>query len=1063
VFGKRDTEEVDGREHSSGSPSNIDRTGIILDYVLSHLHGDERPFLRVKIAGTPFLGLLDSGASRTVMGGVGWRKLQNLGLPLQPSVADCTVADGRICKSLGSVRAPIDLLGKVRLVEIHVVPDLTEGLLLGKDFWKTMEVVPDLSKDVWYFSSDLSQTVRVAPLGDVSGLLDQSSLTPQQKSVLGSLIRTQSQLQPARIGKVKEVQHRIEISSDVRPIKQRYYPVSPAKQKIIDTEVEEMLREGIIEPSRSAWSSPVCLVPKKDGSYRFCVDYRKLNSVTKPDAYPLPYISSILDQLRDCRYMSSLDIKSAFWQVEVAPEHREFTAFTVPGRGLYHFKRMPFGLINSPATWQRIIDSVVGADLQPYVFVYMDDIVVTSSDFDTHIRVLRQIFDRLRDAGITCNWEKSQFCRAELRYLGHLVDSNGVRPDTAKVEAILKIPEPKNVSDVRRFVGTASWYRRFVPHFASVIAPLAQLTRKGVPFSWTEECSSAFVRVKELLISAPILSSPDFSRQFVVQCDASSYGLGAVLTQTFDDGEKPISYLSRSLTRAERNLSTTERECLCVIWAVEKLRHYLEGVHFVVITDHHSLLWLNRLKDPQGRLARWALRLQPYDFEIKHRPGKDNVVPDMLSRSVPITAVTDFDPSFSDTKDPWYHRLRTEVAAKPLKYPQYRVEDGILLKYTRCRIPELSLERDYWKRVVPKDYRVKILRRYHDEVTSGHVGIFKTFQKIRTRYYWPKMKADVVRYVVGCKDCAQHKVEQKPPAGLMGKRVAPTAPWELISLDFIGPFPRSAQGYVYALVVTDYFTKYVLTFPMRSATAKALTKCVEEQIFLVYGTPRMLICDNGTQLRGRSFRALCERYEVKIQYTPHHYPRADPTERTNRVVKTMIATYIKSDHRHWSDHLAAIGCAIRTACHETTGYSPYFANFGREHKVLGSEHYHPLSPADPRLEDFVQKRQLGFQKLFGEIANRLQTAHEKNKRVYDLRRRPVDYQPGQLVWRRDKSLSDAVGHYTAKLGPKFVGPFKIARKIGYGTYELTDDTGTKRGHWHVQDLKPVRDPYDDVT
>jgi hypothetical protein len=394
--------------------------------------------LRVKIAGTPFLGLLDSGASRTVMGGVGWRKLQNLGLPLQPSVVDCTVADGLICKSLGSVRAPIDLLGKVPR----------------------------------YFSSDLSQTLRVAPLGDVSGLLDQSSLTPEQKSVLGSLFRTQLRLQPARIGKVKEVQHRIEISSDVRPIKQRYYPVSPAKQKIIDTEVEEMLQEGIIEPSRSAWYSPVYLVPKKDGSYRFCVDYRKLNSVTKPDAYPLPYISSILDQLRDCRYMSSLDIKSAFWQVEVAPEHREFTAFTFPGRGLYHFKRMPFGLINSPATWQRIIDSVVGADLQPYVFVYMDDIVVTSSDFDTHIRVLRQIFDRLRDAGITCNWEKSQFCRAELRYLGHLVDSNGVRPDTAKVEAILKIPEPKNVSDVRRFVGTVSWYRRFVPHFASVIVIL---------------------------------------------------------------------------------------------------------------------------------------------------------------------------------------------------------------------------------------------------------------------------------------------------------------------------------------------------------------------------------------------------------------------------------------------------------------------------------------------------------------------------------------------------------------------------------------------------------------
>jgi hypothetical protein len=332
-----------------------------------------------------------------------------------------------------------------------------------------------------------------------------------------------------------------------------------------------MLKENIIEPSQSPWSSPVCLVLKKDGDYRFCVDYRKLNSVTKPDAYPLLYISSILDQLRDCHYMSSIDIKSAFWQVDVAPDSREYTAFTVPGRGLYQFRRMPFGLINSPAG-------------------------------------------------------------------------------------------------------------RFIPNFASIIAPLTKLTRKNVTFAWTEECSSAFTKLKEVLISAPLLSAPDFSRLFTLQCDASSFGLGAVLTQTFDDGERPICYLSRSLTRTERNLSTTEKECLCVIWAVEKLRHYLEGTRFVVITDHHSLLWLHRLKDPQGRLARWALRLQPYDFEIKHRPGKDHVVPDMLSRSVPIMCFTDATKHFSDTNDAWYKRMRESIVSDPLKYPQFRVENNVLFK-----------------------------------------------------------------------------------------------------------------------------------------------------------------------------------------------------------------------------------------------------------------------------------------------------------------------------------------------------------------------------------------------
>ncbi|KAH0813222.1 hypothetical protein GEV33_009569 [Tenebrio molitor] len=281
------------------------------------------------------------------------------------------------------------------------------------------------------------------------------------------------------------------------------------------------------------------------------------------------------------------------------------------------------------------------------------------------------------------------------------------------------------------------------------------------------------------------------------------------------------------------------------------------------------------------------------------------------------------------------------------------------------------------------------------------------------------MKSDIYRYIAGCKTCAQHKVEQKPPAGLMGNRANPSAPWEIISLDFIGPFPRSSQGYTYALVVTDHFTKFVLIFPMRTATAKTLTRYLEEQVFLVYGTPRTIVCDNGAQMNGTLFRKLCAKYQVTIHFTPRYYSRANPTERI-----TAIGVH----------DLAAIGCAIRSACHETTDYSPYFANFGREYVALGSEHQHPLTPTDIRLEDEIARRKLGFQKLYRDISEKLQIATERNRQVYDLRRRPVEYQPGQQVWRKDKSLSDKSAHYVAKLGPKYVGP--------------------------LTDLKPVKEPHD---
>ena len=1028
------------------------RRKAMLDYVISHAGDDTRPYLTVSVLGREILGLLDSGATHTVVGSMGYRFLLTLGLILDPAgQRDCTVADGSSCSSLGSIAVPFSLMGRTRVISVLVVPSLPHRLILGMDFWRMMDVIPDMRHDVWRFGTDTG----------VCELQPSGVLTDLQRSALEALVNSHFLDRNEPLGEVRGVAH--EIITDSPPIKLRYYPVSPAKQVLIDRELQDLLAQGVVEPSKSAWSAPILMVPKKDGSYRFCVDYRRLNKVTKKDAYPLPYISAILDRLRDAKYLSSLDIKSAYWQVPMAPESREFTAFTIPGRGLFHFRRMPMGLTNAPATWQRLIDQVLGADLEPHVLVYLDDIIVISADFETHLRVLDQVMTRLRTAGLTVSREKCEFCRPQLKYLGYVVDGGGLRVDPDKVAAILGIPAPRNSKEVRRFVGMASWYRRFIPDFATILAPLHHLTKKGLPFQWTEACGHAFETVKQLLATAPLLTCPDFTRPFVLQTDASAYGLGAVLTQQVDDEERVIAFLSRSLTQQERNYSTTERECLGVIWAVEKLRHYLEGVHFTVITDHASLVWLHKLKDPTGRLARWAVRLQPFDFDIVHRKGREMVVPDCLSRAVTVSVdalqgddlMVDVCERIRATTDKWYRGMLRCVEEKFHRYPQWRVERGLLYKYARIPSYGLLSAGEDWKLVVPRDCRATLLRKYHDDARAGHVGSYKTYWKLRERFIWPQMHIDVRRYVRSCHVCARQKPEQKAPAGLMGERPEVTRPWQVVSLDFVGPLPRTSKGNTTILVIVDSFSKYTLLFPLRSATAKALATVLEERLFLVYGVPQFVICDNGVQMRSKEFRRVCEVYGSRISYTPLYCPQADPAERVNRVVKTMLGCYIAEDHRKWDEYLAPIGCAIRSSKSEATGHTPFFVNFGRHYVGDGRDFQRGIlsDGGYPGLPERLE----GFARLFAKVREKLVSARERGRRTYNLRRRPVQYAVGQPVWRRNKILSSAADHVNAKLSAKFVGPFRVKRRMGSWTYELEDVRGKSAGVWHVQDLKPAVD------
>lgn len=360
------------------------------------------------------------------------------------------------------------------------------------------------------------------------------------------------------------------------------------------------------------------------------IDFRKVNSVSEMDAYPLPQITATLDKLRGARYLTTLDLKTGYWQVPLTDDSRPITAFTVPGRGLRQFRVMPFGLHAAPATFQRLLDRVLGLELEPYVLVYLDDIIIATATFDEHLRILAEVFLRLRDARLRPNVKKCQFCRDSLKYLGHVIDHRGIRTDANKISAIQNWSAPTTLRQVRRFLGVASWYRRFVANFSTIAAPLTRLTKKQIRWTWGEEEERAFRTLKQTLVSAPVLACPDFSRRFILQTDASKQGLGAVLTQEFEDGERVIAYASRTLNQAERNYSATELECLAVVWGIRRMRDYLEGYQFTVLTDHQSLRWIQRMESPSGRLGRWKFELQQYNVDIRYRQGSANKVADAL-------------------------------------------------------------------------------------------------------------------------------------------------------------------------------------------------------------------------------------------------------------------------------------------------------------------------------------------------------------------------------------------------------------------------------------------------
>jgi len=465
-------------------------------------------------------------------------------------------------------------------------------------------------------------------------------LTAEQKNQLEAVASEFPSIFKSTPGRTSLVEHSIHIG-DAAPVRQTAYRLPYSKRRDVRLELDKMLENGIIVPSTSAWASPIVLVPKKDGTTRLCVDYRKLNSVAKFDAYPMPRVEELFEQIGNAQIISTLDLAKGYWQIPMAATSREMTAFTTPF-GLYEFNVMPFGLHNAPATFQRLMNHVLrGAET--YASSYIDDIVVFSQTWQEHLDHLRDVFSRLQQAGLTLRSEKCHYGMKEAQYLGHVIGGGKVRPDPKKVQAVRDYPTPSSKKDIRAFLGLTGYYRKFIPHFATLAAPLSDLTRKCQPekIKWNSSCEEAFQKLKAALQESPIIKVAEPDLPFILQTDASDRGIGAVLSQKDTEGiEHPVAYASRKLFQRERKYSVVEKECLAIIWALKVFHTYLYGCRFSIETDHKPLAWLHKMKATNGRLTRWALSVQQYTFSIKHRSGRDNSNADALSRGPPDSHVT---------------------------------------------------------------------------------------------------------------------------------------------------------------------------------------------------------------------------------------------------------------------------------------------------------------------------------------------------------------------------------------------------------------------------------------
>ncbi|KIH57143.1 integrase core domain protein [Ancylostoma duodenale] len=737
-----------------------------------------------------------------------------------------------------------------------------------------------------------------------------------------------------------KIRHRIDLIENSKIPKQKPYRVPLEQRKEVIQQIQELLKQRIIEKSSSPFCAPIILVKKKDQTWRFVVDYRKLNSITKSETYVIPNIQEIIDLASGKAFYTTVDFKSGFHQIPMEKSHRERTAFQT-FLGLFHFITMPMGLKGAPGTFQKVANSLI-RELRSCTFAYIDDIVVCSNSFEEHLRDIRELFSRIRTFGMKLRLDKCVFAAKEVEYLGVLISKAGSRINPSKIEKILKYPVPSSVTAVKSFLGAASYFRRYIRNFAKIAEPLTRITSKHHKnFRWGDEQQKAFQELKQRLTSAPVLASPRTGHPYQIHTDASMKAVaGTLLQENPETGEiHPIAFTSRCLNKHEKNYSVIELEALAIVYSLVQFRPYVFGAKIQIVTDHSPLCSLFHRSDLSGRLAKYQVAIMGYDAIIQYRPGKQNAVSDALSRYPNETVVN----SVQITELPSWEEIKDAQEASPYneriqKLREQSHDESEGKRFSMLNDVLYYIDGKNVRLVITSDlHKEKIMRHHHENcLDGGHLGINKTLHKIRSRFYWRKMNHDIASFVRCCPVC--QKV--KSPSTLIRKEELgrfPTGerPYFRVHSDVIGPMQTCLNGNSYILIHTCAFTKYITCTAIPNQQTSTVAKAFVNEVVCKFGVPEELISDKGSNYTSQLFNDIAKILGMKHTFTSsYHHQSNGQVERYVKTLTDTLTCFVHESREAWSDFLQLAVFAVNTSRNETTGETPFFLMHGRDPQLI---------------------------------------------------------------------------------------------------------------------------------